>query len=104
MDFKDVFDDFNPPNSLVQNRLTVTGFALTVLIFSGGFTLGLFNSFPQELRGIYHSDFLHIEVSLSLGVIGSMLALACFLLAQQTKSIPKDSSPETVLWFLSKQW
>jgi hypothetical protein len=104
MDFEDVFDDINPQNSLIQNRLTVTGFALTVLIFSGGFTLGLFNSFPQELRGIYHSDFLHIEVSLSLGVTSSVLALMCFLLAQQARAIPKDSPSGTVLWLLSKQW
>jgi hypothetical protein len=104
MDFEDVFDDIDPQNSLIQNRLTVTGFALMVLIFSGGFTLGLFNSFPQELRGIYHSDFLHIEVSLSLGVICSVLALMCFLLAQQARAIPKDSPSGTVLWLLSKQW
>ena len=104
MDFKDIFNDQDTENSLIQNRLTVTGFALTILVFSGSFTLSLFNSFPQELRGGYQSEFLHIEVSLATGIIVSVLALASFLMAQQTKPVPERASPESVLWLQTKRW
>jgi hypothetical protein len=104
MDFKDIFNNQDTENSLIQNRLTVTGFSLTILIFSGSFTLSLFNSFPQDLRGGYQSTFLHIEVSLATGIIVSVLTLASFLMAQQSKPIPQSASSESVLWFQTKRW
>src|SRR5215207_7960571 len=104
MDFKDIFNEEDTANSLIQNRLTVTGFALTILVFSASFTLSLFNSFPQSLRGNYHGDFLHIEVRLATGIIVSVLAIACFLMAQQAKPVPEDATPKSVRWFQTKGW
>jgi hypothetical protein len=104
MDFEDIFNEQDTANSLIQNRLTVTGFALTILIFSASFTLSLFNSFPQSVRGYYHGDFLHIEVSLAIGIIVSVLAIACFLMAQQAKPVPEDATPKSVWWFQTKRW
>jgi hypothetical protein len=91
--------------SLVQNRLNVAALALTALVFSGSFTLSLYNSFHPGEGQDFRKEFLHILTALSLGVIASLASIACFLQSQQAE-LPDGSEPEAGArsWFHGRQW
>lgn len=101
MPIRDAVDSSNPESSLIQNRLTVAGFAITTLIFSGTFSLNLYTNIRQLYPDFEPKDFriafLHIEVALTLGFIMSVLTLVCFLLSQSLRE-------DEVQWYRSKQW
>jgi hypothetical protein len=103
LDSEDVFnrstEAANLDSTVVQSRLTITGFALTVLIFSGSFTTALYGTFRNPAID-YRIAFLAVEMSLALGIIASVLAIASFLMSLQMTS----SRPSWFSWFFSGQW
>jgi hypothetical protein len=99
---EDVFHDSTDASldsRVVQSRLTVTGFALTVLIFSGSFTTALHGTFTNG-NIEYRTEFLHVETSLALGIIASVLAIGCFLMSLQASSL----GASWYSWCFSRQW
>ena len=101
MSIDDVVKRSDPDSSIIQNRLTVAGFAIAALIFSGTFTLGLHTAFrllnEEDPEIDFRIAFLHIEMTLAVGLTLSMLTLTCLLLSQHLK----DSANR---WYSSRQW
>jgi hypothetical protein len=71
----------HPDRALIQNRLTVAAMALVGLIFSGSFALSL-----SQATETFQSSFLHIEVTVTLGVTFTLLSIFAYLAAQQADS------------------
>jgi hypothetical protein len=96
--------------SLVDNRLNVAALALAALMFSGSFTLSLFETLHLKPRTDFRLEFLHILAPLAIGVITSIASIACFLQSQQSKQqsmSEEDASsvaPRTALWYRGREW
>ena len=97
--------------SLVENRLNVAALALAALMFSGSFTLALFESLHLRQRSDFRLEFLHILTALAIGVTTSIASIACFLQSQQSKqqaaNNEDDSNTEvekTTRWYRGREW
>jgi hypothetical protein len=97
--------------SLVENRLNVAALALAALMFSGSFTLALFESFHLPQRADFRLEFLHILTALAIGVTTSIASIACFLQSQQSEqhatNAEDDSTGEvrkTTHWYRGREW
>jgi hypothetical protein len=97
--------------SLVENRLNVAALALAALMFSGSFTLSLFESLHLKQRTDFRLEFLHILAPLAIGVITSIASIACFLQSQQSKQqvvSEEDGStvaiPRPNYWYRGREW
>lgn len=85
--------------SMVQNRLTIAGLALSTLFFSASFSLSLHGSLhPQETID-YRVEFAPIETSLAMGVIACLLTISAFLLSQQLNDTQTTCYLSRRLWF-----
>ena len=83
-----------PPDSAVQNRLTVAGLVLATLFFSGSFAL---QSHSQAKTGkAFPETFAYLEVTLTVGTLMAIISITCLLVCQQC--IATDHT-----WYKSKR-
>ncbi len=75
--------DQGPPDSAIQNRLTVAGLILTTLFFAGSFALALSAQFDAPYRKDFRTAFAYLEVTLVVGALLSMAAITGLLACQQ---------------------
>jgi hypothetical protein len=96
--------------SLVENRLNVAALALAALMFSGSFTLALFESFHLPQRADFRQEFLHILTALAIGVTTSIASIACFLQSQQSEQRAANEEDDsngvrkTTQWYRGREW
>lgn len=83
-----------PPDSIVQNRLTIAGITLATLFFGGSFALQL-HAQSKSTR-LFAETFAYLEVSITIGAMLAILSIACLMYCQQCQ--PSDRR-----WFLSKR-
>ena len=94
MGLRQVFRLEGSETALVQNRLNIAALALTALVFSGTFGLGLSSQLrpPSDFR----SSFVHLLVPIAIGVIASMASIFCFLQSQESEeAAPADAGSTT---------
>lgn len=75
--------DDGPADSAIQNRLTAAGFVLTTLFFAGTFALALNAQFEPQFRADFRAEFAYLEVTMVLGAVLAIAAIAGFITCQQ---------------------
>jgi len=89
----------SPTISLIQNRLTVATLVLTVLVFSGSFSVAL-NAQLRELHPEeYRLAFAHLLVSIALGASLALAAIGGLLYCQQAALGRQSVGASHRVWF-----
>ena len=70
-----------PPDSAVQNRLTVAGMVLATLFFAGSFALQLHAQ--SKVARSFAETFAYLEVTMVVGALMAILSITCLLVCQQ---------------------
>ncbi len=86
-----------PPDSVIQNRLTIAGIVLTVLFFGGSFALQL-HAQSRSAR-LFSETFAYLEVAIVVGSLLALFSIACLMFCQQCKSGDYSWSGSKRVWF-----
>jgi hypothetical protein len=76
---------------IVQSRLNVAALALTALVFSSSFSIGLYGIARTDTTLDFRKEFLDVLTAVATGVAFSVTAIACFILSSHLISTPSSN-------------
>jgi hypothetical protein len=86
-----------PPDSIIQNRLTIAGIILATLFFGGSFALQL-HAQSRTTRS-FSETFAYLEVAIIVGSMLAIFSIASLMYCQQCKSGNRNWYGSKRAWF-----